>query len=120
MIKKLPKIFVNKIDKNIENNEKVYSSNKNTNKKNMINDDTPTKKSKMGKEKIMEKTIKQKVREILNNKTYVYKAPVIIEANDKIIETKIIGANTTSIITIDNQIIKFSEIKDIKLQQKNE
>ena len=119
MTKKLPKIFVNKINKNIENNEKVYASNGSV-KKNIIEAAAPTKKSKTGKEKIIEKTIKQKVREILNNKAYIYKVPVIIETNNKTIETKIIGANTTSIITIDNQIIKLTEIKDIKMQQKNE
>jgi hypothetical protein len=120
MIKKLPKIFVNKINKNIDNNEKIYASNRNRNEKNTTDVDTSTKKLKIEKEKTTQKTIKQKVKEIINDKTYVYKIPVIIETNNETLKTKIIGTNATSVITIDNQIIKFAEIKDIKVQQKNE
>ena len=44
---------------------------------------------------------------------YVYKADVEIVLKDKKIIKRIIGKNDGSLITIDNELIPLSEIKDI-------
>jgi len=107
MKKKLPKVFANKIDKEIKNNEKVYMSNKEE-----INE------TKVKKEKRKpEKTINQKITKIINNKNYIYKIPVIIYMEDKEIKTYIIGQNKKNIITYDNKLIDIEKIKDIKIDE---
>lgn len=101
MDKKLPNVFANKIDENINNNEKVFYSEarevvtENTNKTN-------------------NKTIYQKINEIFRSKDYVYKADVIITLKDKTIKKKIIGKNNNYLITLENELIPLVEIVDIK------
>lgn len=106
MEKKLPKIFANKIEKKIENNNKIYVS-KNTEIKEVQPEIKQNTKS---------KTIHQKINEIMNSKKYIYKIPVKIELKDKTITTKIIGKNNSSIITLDNELIKIEDIKNIEIE----
>lgn len=104
MGKKLPKIFANKIEKKIDNNNKIYVSS---------NTETQTIQPEI---KENSKTIHQKINEIMKSKKYIYKIPVKIELQDKVITTKIIGKNNSSVITIDNELIKIEEIKNIEMQ----
>lgn len=115
MEKKLPKVFANKIEKEIENNEKIYISNKKT-------ESDKENKSEREKEKTkkninQEKTINQKIKEIFNTKKYIYKIPVKIETKTNTQTTKIIGKNKNSIITIDNQLIKIEDIINIEIKE---
>ena len=95
-MKDLPKVFQNKIDKKINNNERVYYSN---NKK---------------EEVIANKTILQKINEIFSSPNYIYKANVEITLKDKKVTKRIIGRNKNYIITMDNTLIPISDIVDIK------
>ena len=112
MEKKLPKVYANKITKEIENNKKIYVSNsKVENKKETINSE---------KEIKIEETIEKKINEIFKLKKTVYKIPVIIKVNNEEKSKYIIGKNKKNIITIENEIIPIDIIEDIKIQKKDE
>lgn len=113
MEKKLPKVFANKIDKEINNNEKIFKSNSQQNQEN----NQPEKKDKIKEKNINteEKNINKKINEIINTKKYIYKIPVKIKTETGEIKTKIIGKNKNNIITIDNTLIKIDNIKDIEI-----
>lgn len=99
-MKDLPKVFQNKIDKNIKNNKEVFYGS--------------------SKEQIIDnsKTITQKINEIFSSPNYVYKANVEITLKDKKITKRIIGRNKDNIITMDNLIIPIKDILDIKSLKK--
>lgn len=102
MEKKLPGVFANKIDKEFNNNEKVFYSKE--------KDDE----NKQEKTKLKEsKNIYQKINEIFSSEKYVYKADVEIKTRNGIIRTKVIGQNKTHLITLDNELIPIVDIEDI-------
>lgn len=91
-MKKLPKIYQNKIDKNIHNNKEidyVKESNKN---------------------------IKEILNIIFNGEGYSYNKEVIIETNNKVYDTYIITRTKTNIVTLEDEIININDIKDIKIK----
>lgn len=100
MDKKLPKVFQNKIDKDLNNNNKFFYS---ANNKKEIEVET---------EKPID--INKKINEIFSSPTYVYKANVEIKTKSNSYVTKIIGRNKNYLITMDNKTIPISEIIDIK------
>ena len=105
MDRKLPKVFANKIDKQLNNNESVYYGNdvrgvKEETKKNT--DKTP-----------LSGNINQKINTIFNSPNYIYKADVEIKVNGKTVKKRIIGKNNTHLITFDNELILISDIEDI-------
>ena len=108
-MKKLPKIYANNIKKNKDNNTKIYKSYK---KENVEQEEKNIKTT-----KYPEKTINQKIKDIMNKKNNSYKIPVIIKTKEKIMEKEIIGKNTKNLITINNELIKIEDIIDI---EKNE
>ena len=94
-----PKVFRNKINKNIRNNESIFYS--------------------KNKEEVKDtKNIIQKINEIFASPNYIYKANVKIKTNDDIITTRIIGRNKDYIITMDNKLIPIKNIIDIKSEKK--
>ena len=103
-MKELPKVFHNKIDKKINNNRNFYYSNGDKQEKNETPKDN--------------KTIIQKINEIFASPNYVYKANVEITLSDRKITKRIIGRNKDFIITMDNELIRISDIKDIKSETK--
>lgn len=106
MKKELPKVFANKIDKVLTNNETVsYSFRK--------KDDHQG--SKIIKPIIEKKNmdVTQKIDAIFNSPGYVYKANVIVKLNSGTVNKQIIGKNNTHIITIDNELIPIKDILDI-------
>ena len=104
----LPKVFKNKIDKKISNNETVYYGGNNNN---MISNNT-------NGNQVSKKNITQKINDIFSSPNYIYKTNVEITLNDKITTKRIIGRNKDYIITMDNELIKISDIIDIKVQKK--
>lgn len=104
MEKKLPKVFANKIPKELANNDRVYYS-KGEEKK-------VTKKNDKPKDFL---TITQKINKVFSSSKYIYKADVNITYNDGRTETRrIIGHNKNELITFDNQTIKIADIADIE------
>lgn len=105
MAKDLPKMYQNKIDKNFDNVQKVYSS---------LYNHTSTINERSNKEDIKNiYSIEQKIHNIFKSPTYIYKADVVIETDDEIINKRIIGKSKNNLITIDNEHIPISKIKDI-------
>lgn len=90
-------LFVNKIDKEFRNNEKVFYSNGNNIERVPIKVD-----------------VRKKINDIFKSNDFIYKADVEIFLKDKKIKTTIIAKNNTSLMTMDNEIIKISDILDIK------
>lgn len=108
MDKKLPKVFQNKIDKDVSNNDKYYYSANKTNDNNI--------KESVNKKVIKPKNINKKINEIFASPTYVYKANVEITTKNSTITTKIIGRNKSYLITMDNKTIPIDSITDINLK----
>ncbi len=107
MEKKLPKVFANKIDKPLKNNETVYYE------KNEDRKEEPTKINSFF-------SINQKINQIFSSSRYVYKADVIITTKDGKMNKKIIGRNRSELITMDNEVIKIDDILDIEFQKNND
>lgn len=99
---KLPRVFANKIDKKINNNRE-YMVSKNEEIKQEEYKDMP-----------IGKNINQKINDIFSSYRYVYKADVIITTDSGEINKKIIGKNNNNLITIDNELIPISIIRDIR------
>lgn len=105
---KKPSLFVNKIDKQLNNNDSVYYSN-NEKKESKI---SSTKKS---SNKNLNQTLNQKINSIFKSSNYVYKAEVKIKLKDKEVTKKIVGKNQKYLITMDNELIPISDVLDIEI-----
>ena len=110
MRKELPKMYHNEIKKEINNNRCIFSTmidkkEEITSKKEINNIET---------KKINDRfTIEQKIFNIFNSKDYIYKADVTIVTNEQTINKRIVGKNANNLITIDNEYIPISIIRDI-------
>ena len=102
MEKKLPGIFASKVDKKAGNNEDVYYSSHET------REDTRQEKASDFR------NVNQKINDIFNSPNYIYKADVIIKTNSGEVTKRIVGKNATHLITIENELIPLTEIKDIR------
>lgn len=98
-MKELPKVFKNSIEKKINNNKELFIS------KNDV------------KEKNDSINIYQKIKEIFNSYKYVYKANVVITTKDGDVKKTLIGMKDNNLITIDNELIDISIVKDIKFDE---
>ena len=106
-MKKLPKIFQNEI-RNIKNNKKVYDS---------LNDKEDKVVEKKNIKKVNDKkilTVKEKIKELINKNNYIFntKVTLVFESGDRV--CNIAGIVNNHIITMDNEIIKIDDLKDIK------
>ena len=102
MNNKLPKVFQNKIDKQINNNSKFfYSANNNIENKE--------------KKEIID--VRKKINDIFSSSNYVYKAEVLIKTDENEIDTKIIGRNKNYLITMNNKTIPIDIIRDINIKK---
>lgn len=96
-----PKMYQNKINKVFHNNKLIYMSNN-------IKSYNPTKVN----------DIKNKIDNILNDSSFIYRAKVKLVINDKVISKKIIGISNNNLITIDNEYIPIESIQDIYKENK--
>lgn len=105
-MKNLPKMYHNKIDKDIKNNEKFFSTmydkkiEKENNKNIFINNKNNY-------------TVEQKIYNIFNSPNYIYKIDVTIVTDSGIQNKRIVGKTKTNLITMDNEYIPISTIRDI-------
>jgi len=99
-MKKLPKVFKNDI-KNIHNNKKVFDSTKDNN-------------IEISNKKEDIKSVKDKVKDLLKDNNYIFNKEVILVYKDKDLLCNIAGIVNNHIITMDNEIIKISDLIDIK------
>lgn len=91
-----PKMYQNKISKEINNNRVIYMSNNTDKKSNIGNSD-----------------IRKKINDIINSNTFIYSKRVNIVIGNDIISRKIIGIINNNLVTIDNEYIPIDNIYDI-------
>ena len=101
---KIPKVFQNKIDKTLNNNNEIYYSSKSEEKENTDKNEIVKDRNKLNK----------KINQIFTSPNYIYKANVEIKTKDSTYVTKIIGRNKTHLITMDNKTILIDDIIDIE------
>ena len=99
MKERLPNVFANPIEKEIRSGMDVFNSMKQEREHEVIIDDI---------------SVDIKINRIFNAKDFVYKKDVEIELNNGFIRKTIVGKIHNSLLTIENEIIPISEIKDIK------
>ena len=104
MDKKLPGVFVNRINKKLTNNESVFYERSNMNINNKVS-------NKVNVDK--DKTVNEKINSIFSSDSYVYKMEVTIKLKDKTLTKKIIGRNKKDLITIEGEVINIDDIVDI-------
>ena len=96
------KIFVNKIERKVGNNQSFYDikedDNINTFPEIKENDNL---------------TVKDKLDKLLNRNGYVFNVDVKIITYNKAYDTRVAGKVNNHLITLDNDIINISDIKDI-------
>ncbi len=63
---------------------------------------------------VVDISVDAKIDKLFNTNGYVFSKNVEIVTNDKVYNTTIAGKVNNHIITLDNDIIKISDIKDIK------
>ena len=100
------KIFQNKIDKQINNNQKVFDVKEEI--KTDIENNIGNKKENLN--------VREKIDKLLNRNGYVFNVDVEIITDKKIYNTKIAGKVNNHLITLDNDIICINEIKDIVIK----
>lgn len=108
-MKELPKMYRNKIDKDLNNNRKMFSS---------ITDSyaVPEKKENYDNLKINNRnnyTVEQKIYNIFNSPNYIYKIDVTIVTDAGATKKRIVGKTKTYLITMDNEYIPINTIRDI-------
>lgn len=106
MNKELPKMYQNKINKTINNTQKVFNSMEN-------NMERGIKETKTEKQKYSNIPITKKIDNIFNSYDYVYKASVTIVTDTETIKKTIVARDNNNLITINNEYIPISIIRDI-------
>jgi len=100
-MKELPKMYQNKINKKISSIQKVYSS---------MDSNFDTRNNDTRYSSI---SIDKKIDDIFNSPDYVYKADVTIVTDKDTIQKRIVARNKNNLITINNEYIPISIIRDI-------
>ncbi len=105
MSKKIPKVFANDINTDGNNKNVFYSKS---------NESVEAKEEKIVFDDNSNKNVGQKINDIFNSSSYVYKADVVIKLKDEVVTKRIVGKNRTHLITMENELIPISDIVDIK------
>ena len=92
---KLPNVFASPINKKLNNYQDMYRSDKKVKPYNP-------------------KDINKKINEIFGSLNHVYKSKVRITMTDGVKEEEIVGKTNTNLLTIDNKLIKITDILDIE------
>ena len=104
-MKELPKMYHNNIDKNINNNKKIFST--------MYNSDTEVRSTNNFINNKNNYTVEQKIYNIFNSPNYIYKIDVIIVTDKGKDKKRIVGKTKTNLITMNNEYIPINTIRDI-------
>ena len=103
-MKKLPKVDKFDLSNDIHNNKQVFNS---LEDKIIVN-----KKENKESNKIL--TVKEKIKELIKGNNYIFNTKVTLVYDDKEKECNIAGVVNNHIITMDNEIIKIDDLKDIR------
>lgn len=105
MVKELPKMYHNRIEKDISNNEKVFST--------LYDNVSDKNDSGFFIDNRNNYTIEQKIHNIFNSPNYIYKIDVVIVTDKGKENKRIVGKTKTNLITMDNEYIPINTIRDI-------
>ena len=106
-MKDLPKMYHNKIEKDITNNRKVFST-----MYSKVQDMYEETKKKITNKK-NDYTVEQKIYNIFNSPNYIYKMDVTIVTDEGNYDKRIVGKTKTNLITFDGEYIPINKIRDI-------
>ncbi len=113
-MKELPKMYHNTIDKDINNNEKMYSTMYNST---MNNNDRKISNNDIFINNKNNYTVEQKIYNIFNSPNYIYKIDVTIVTDKGKTNKRIVGKTKTNLITMDNEYIPINTIRDIYISR---
>ena len=113
-MKELPKMYHNTIDKDINNNEKMYSTMYNST---MYNNDRKISNNSIFINNKNNYTVEQKIYNIFNSPNYIYKIDVTIVTDKGKTNKRIVGKTKTNLITMDNEYIPINTIRDIYISR---
>ena len=102
MNNKIPKIYVNKIDKNIDNNKKIYYS--------IYDKEEP-----ITAEVIEPIQMQNYINDLFKSRDFVYKKKFLIKTKDFEKEYIIISKSIDYLLTINGEKIYIKDIIDIKI-----
>ena len=109
-MKELPKMYRNKIEKEITNNKKIFSTLESDRSEITVSEKTsPVKKN--------NQTVEQKIASIFNSPNYIYKIDVIIVTDKDKQKKRIVGKTMTNLITMDSEYIPINTIRDIYIDK---
>lgn len=107
-MKELPSMYHSSINKEINNNERIYST--------LYNDSNIiSNKSFINNRNNL--TVEQKIQNIFNSPNYIYKIDVVIVTDNNKVNKRIIGKNKNNLITMDNEYIPINTIRDIYINK---
>lgn len=90
-----PRVFANPINKKIDNVQDLFRSDKESRSINPVD-------------------VNKKINEIFASRNHVYKSKVKITLKDKVIEKEIVGKTNINLLTLDDDLIRITDILDIE------
>ncbi len=94
-MKKLPKVYVSPIDKNLQNNKQLFYS-------------------KLAEESPNTKSILQKINDIFHSRNFVYKKDVLVTTKNGSKVIPLVGRTNDALLSLDKEKILISDILEIK------
>ena len=94
-MKKLPKVYVSPIDKNLQNNKQLFYS-------------------KLSEESQNTKSILQKINDIFHSRNFVYKKDVLVTTKNGSKVISLVGRTNDALLSLDKEKILISDIIEIK------
>lgn len=94
-MKKLPKVYVSPIDKNLQNNKQLFYS--------KLTEESPNTKS-----------ILQKINDIFHSRNFVYKKDVLVTTKNGSKVISLVGRTNNALLSLDNERILINDILEIK------
>ena len=98
----LPRMYHNRIEKDLNNNKKVFSTLEKEEERRSININNKN-----------NYTVEQKIYNIFNSPNYIYKIDVILVTDKGKDKKRIVGKTKTNLITMNNEYIPINTIRDI-------
>ena len=94
-MKKLPKVYVSPIDKNLQNNKQLFYS-------------------KLSEESQNTKSVIQKINDIFHSRNFVYKKDVLVTTKNGSKVISLVGRTNDALLSLDKEKILISDIIEIK------
>lgn len=94
-MKKLPKVYVSLIDKDLQNNKQLFYS-------------------KLSEESQNTKSVIQKINDIFHSRNFVYKKDVLVTTKNGSKVIPLVGRTNDALLSLDKEKILISDIIEIK------